>query len=338
MRQSKASLKGNKITIKPAPIPISLGKPSLRIRLEAYYSLIDPNKFQDKEKWRAQYDEIYKKYGGTYEGERKLASKLAKKYGYRVKLLLAEPPVSTKSDPGQQNAKTGKVEQFDESWYEVSENESGDINFCSKNFDPFALLKASEEKVAKSNPWFRDTKINLLDNTLQFARFLPIGDPLRQTLATTKRSPPTGVSQQRKRKKRQSHIFDTISDSFQTGPFSVLHKLRGQRVCVVIRYVNAIRGTVTGILIAFDKHMDIILRDVEEVYSPRPLESQNRLSNIEVELERRRKLKEDANKQSDNESPGAWIVKRRRMKQVMLRGDNVVSVYGIDVNGTSILT
>ena len=42
-------------------IPLSLGKPSLRVRLEAYYSLIDPSRLEDKATWRKNVDEIYKK-------------------------------------------------------------------------------------------------------------------------------------------------------------------------------------------------------------------------------------------------------------------------------------
>ncbi|CAJ1954962.1 unnamed protein product [Cylindrotheca closterium] len=77
-------------TVETSQVPVSLGKPSLRVRLEAYYSLIDPERLQDGTKWRQIFDEVYTKYGGTYTGERRLSSKLTKKYGSRVKLFLAE--------------------------------------------------------------------------------------------------------------------------------------------------------------------------------------------------------------------------------------------------------
>jgi len=45
-------------------IPISLGKPSLRQRMEAYYKLVNPEAIQDQEKWRATFHQIYEKFGG----------------------------------------------------------------------------------------------------------------------------------------------------------------------------------------------------------------------------------------------------------------------------------
>jgi hypothetical protein len=49
------------LSSKSTRIPVSLGKPSLRVRLEAYYSLIEPSRLHDKTNWRKNVDEIYKK-------------------------------------------------------------------------------------------------------------------------------------------------------------------------------------------------------------------------------------------------------------------------------------
>jgi hypothetical protein len=42
-------------------IPLSLGKASLRMRLEAYYSLIAPDTLTDRTEWLNRYDQIYEK-------------------------------------------------------------------------------------------------------------------------------------------------------------------------------------------------------------------------------------------------------------------------------------
>jgi len=54
-----------------------------------------------------------------------------------------------------------------------------------------------------------------------------------------------------------------------SGPLSVLHSMhvQRQRVRVMVRYVDCIRGALTGYVLAFDKQMNMILRDVDEVYT-----------------------------------------------------------------------
>jgi len=292
-------------------IPINLSKYSLRVRLEAYYSLIDPDRLRNRTKWRKTCDEIYEKYGGTCAGERKLSSKLARKYGFRVKLLLADGKHKKKA--------ASTVTRFDESWFEVPEERTGVISFCSNEFDPFSLLNASETKVRESNSFLDAHSIQCLDNTQQFAQFLPFEDPLHcrglgadKVSTVQKRSPP--------RRMKSFHPFVQIARSLQPGPFAVLQNLHQQRVCVITRYVNAIRGSLTGTLIAFDKHLNLVLLDVEETYTCRPTGS-GTTTNIQIEVERRRKI-------SESESPSIFTaVKRRRMKQIMIRGDGVVSLY-----------
>ncbi|OEU11298.1 hypothetical protein FRACYDRAFT_246412 [Fragilariopsis cylindrus CCMP1102] len=91
-------------------IPLSLGKASLRMRLEAYYSLISPEILSADHRtvWLRKYDQIYEKYGGTHDGERKLGSKLAKKYGTAVRLLvvIADDDSSNSNNDNKNNNKT----------------------------------------------------------------------------------------------------------------------------------------------------------------------------------------------------------------------------------------
>lgn len=48
-------------------IPVSLGKGSLRIRLEAYYSLISPDNLTNRTEWLQKYDQIYEKVSTNYD-------------------------------------------------------------------------------------------------------------------------------------------------------------------------------------------------------------------------------------------------------------------------------
>ena len=86
--------------------------------------------------------------------------------------------------------------------------------------------------------------------------------------------------------------------------------VRRKRVRVFTRYVNGIRGTLTGHLIAFDKHMNLLMRDIVEVYSLRLTERNYSTSNLEQEVARRQQP-----------------VRQRHMRHMMVRGDNVVLVY-----------
>ena len=239
----------------------------------------------------------------------------------------------------------------------------------------------------------------LLDNVGKCATLLPEDDPLRRDSrhqlqlrkhATTIKTQPASFSSSstkdtssNKRPRNNNnannnniHPFEAIASHLDSGPHSILYRLRNdrKRVRIVVRYVNMVRGTVTGTLMAFDKHMNMILRDVEEVYSPRLVDDDNERSNLELELERRRRIRlslmgtaitntntntnttttqimakgstrnkiekeslfDDNNPNNNTNSntryqhqhqPGTWNVRRRQMKQLLVRGDMVVSIY-----------
>jgi small nuclear ribonucleoprotein (snRNP)-like protein len=215
------------------------------------------------------------------------------------------------------------AQKRNEEWYNLRENEknSGVIDFCSTNFDPVAALAASDSNVSQANPSFQAAG-PMLDHVDQFRTQLPSCDPLRR-LPSRKRAREEEASQDdsSKRPKKLS-AFASLAAQHETGPLSLLYTAftKRQRVRVVIRYVNGIRGTLTGFLIAFDKHFNMILRDVDEVYSPRNV-SLEALSNVERELKRR----QSAGK--SDQCHGEWHVRKRHMKQMMVRGDNVVLVY-----------
>ncbi|ETV69948.1 hypothetical protein, variant [Aphanomyces astaci] len=78
----------------------------------------------------------------------------------------------------------------------------------------------------------------------------------------------------------------------------VLHAIAAKaRVVVVLRRISSIRGTCTGYLKGFDKHMNLVLMDVMDKFAPVHAQQQ--------------------------EAPTVT----RHIRQLLIRGDNVVLVY-----------
>jgi len=69
-------------------------------------------------------------------------------------------------------------------------------------------------------------------------------------------------------RKRPNNVLTWMEKQTQ-GPMSVLQKCveNQTRVKVLTRKLNGVRGTCTGILIAFDKHWNLAMADVDETYS-----------------------------------------------------------------------
>lgn len=360
-------------------IPVSLGKPSLRLRLEAYYSLIAPDTIADEPAWRKRFEQIYDKFGGTVEGEAKLAAKLAKKYGNNVRLLLttttaASSARATTSGGGTNTSSSDakshpEASNRSEEWYELTPSElnSGDISFVSSSFDPHAALSADVNAVLKVNPFVVQAPI--IDNVSKFRRLLPSEDP--QHLLPSKRSAAAAAATRAAQQKAPpgssgaTHkisipgAFTALADRFDKGPFALLRDIHSkkQRVRVMVRYVDCIRGTLTGYVLAFDKHFNMILRDVDEVYSGRATKTGakggeggdgdggvglgERLSNVEVEVKRRTCFLGGGRKNtcisskvssntSNNKNDTGVLLKRRHCQQMLIRGDCVVMIWRAD--------
>jgi small nuclear ribonucleoprotein (snRNP)-like protein len=247
---------------------------------------------------------------------------LAKKYGGAVRLLVAQQPSTSKKRDSSNLSDDGNN---DEVWFNLrpEERNSGDFSFVSNKFDPHAALAISEPVMVQRNSWL--TECSRLDTVGQFALHLPKGDPQRvEPAKSRKRPPPSSIdSGSAIKTARDLHPFESVSQTIEVGPLARLHVFRRQRVRIVIRYVNAIRGILTGTLVAFDKHMNMILRDVEEIYSMRPTDSER--SNVDTELDRQQKL---AGKIACDK--GEWFGRKRQMKNLLVRGDSVVLLSKAD--------
>ena len=325
---------------KSLPIPISLGKPSLRRRLEDYYSLVSPDVTANEKKWRSKFDLIYDKYGGSVEKEASLARKLTKKYGTIVRLKLTSGPgdsARTRNSASMNNFKKKSSENLrEESWYDMSssQHKSGVVSFLSSRFDPVATLAAPPAQVLHSNPFVEQA--SFLDNIDKFRLYLPACDPLKrekiQRVLKNKQATASGGAKTDQMKKKIP-VFTAMTAHYEnSGPFQLLHSIhvRRERVKVMVRYVDCIRGTLTGYLLAFDKHMNMLLRDVDEEYTSRVTKKFEGMGFSKNELELKRRIAcmcKKGNGDASNLGQAQIKVGHRHLPQILVRGDNVVTIW-----------
>ena len=142
----------------PAPV-VNLSRHSLLHRLECYYSLVSPATIANTTQWKSNFELIYSKYGGSVEGESKLANKLKKKYGHRVLLLTAAVAVDAAATETNKSSRVGErsyhphrnattssstftqQQCHDESFYEIDQERQNShiVDFTSPNFDPIYI-------------------------------------------------------------------------------------------------------------------------------------------------------------------------------------------------------
>jgi small nuclear ribonucleoprotein (snRNP)-like protein len=315
----KGSVRSMKFDDRLKKISISLGKPSLRRRLEDYYTLVAPDQLEND--WLKRFQKIWEKFGGTHEGEAKLGAKLAKKYGRSVYFLAVTDSDNDANDQARLQLQT-KTSLVPEESFQLHSNqlESGVLDCLSDDFDPCKILRAPLTEVNQVSPWM-STSNSILDRVDQFRPYLPTTDPLYQPKpAARKRERPA-----EKTTPKAMSVLSSMAAPFEVGPLSVLYKCMTERkrARVVMRYVNCIRGTMTGHVVGFDKHMNLLLRDVDEVYTPLWVDQEcdDPKSNAEIELERR------IHGASGSDGDELWTLRQRHLKQIMVRGDNIVSVY-----------
>jgi small nuclear ribonucleoprotein (snRNP)-like protein len=96
------------------------------------------------------------------------------------------------------------------------------------------------------------------------------------------------------------------------GPFVVLLRCfrEKRRVRVTVRRINSLHSVCTGQLRAFDKHMNLVLQHVEEVFAPRPAPRRQR------------------QQYGQQQEP-----RRRHLQQILIRGDNIVLVAAVPKGG-----
>jgi small nuclear ribonucleoprotein (snRNP)-like protein len=305
---------------------VNIGKPSLRRRLEAYYARVSPEQIEDASTWKTTFEKIWDKFGGSVEGEQRLAAKLVKKYGTLVHL---ESVVDPTAEAAANETRREQIEQSrdtrPEEFYTISEQQSnsGIVSFTDPNFDPVATLVCSQEVVLATNPWIGQSSIRL-DRVDQCRSLLPLCDPLYKSAVKRSFNPAAAAAAERETtaKMKAPPAFVSIASFCKEGPLEILYNamMRRKRIRVLVRYATSIRGTLTGHLLAFDKHCNMLLKDVDEVYSP-VSENTDNMSTTEIEVNRRLRAYTGVARGE------AWTCRHRRLGQLMVRGDVVVLVY-----------
>lgn len=178
--------------------------------------------------------------------------------------------------------------------------ECGDseLDFCSRKFDSEKALRS--ELAVPPMP-----EAHPLDNILKCRVYLPDSHPLH--LSDTKKlrfssKVLDNVSKQRvaatslrQKTASKSNPSDTATRYFdERGPFSWLARKAksGATVRVVTRHRRGVRGAATGVLVTFDKHMNLVLRHVEETYTVRRIvevKSSNGVTRRRPVLEKRKR-------------------------------------------------
>ena len=69
--------------------------------------------------------------------------------------------------------------------------------------------------------------------------------------------------------RQRTNPLQEIAEQVRQGPLLLLRRWCEQRqaVRVVTRHERGVRGAAVGTLLAFDKHCNLVLRDVEETYT-----------------------------------------------------------------------
>ncbi|GAM27791.1 hypothetical protein SAMD00019534_109670, partial [Acytostelium subglobosum LB1] len=127
-------------------------------------------------------------------------------------------------------------------------------------------------------------------------------------------------------KAKESHkVFDNIAVKFTDGPLSLLRRALQERkqIRVVIRGLRSIRGHCIGYLLGFDKHFNVILRDVEEEI----------IRSVPVAAATT-SVTDDSGGESSNSNTSSkrqLIRDKRYYGQLFIKGDTIVSIHSYPV-------
>lgn len=159
------------------------------------------------------------------------------------------------------------------------------------------------------------------------------------------------------------NVVQRMKTSYINSPLHDLYKcvVEKKKLKIWTRNYKEVRGILTGYLIAFDKHWNLILRDVDEVYlkpkkskTPflRDIEPSESLPDMPPKVPRQKKTtegeaaaaappapkvkeeKEDDDKKKRRKKKSKKTSEKRAIKKLFVRGDNIVMICPLDDDET----
>ena len=221
--------------------------------------------------------------------------------------------------------------RLQESESSSSDSSLSELNVSSSSFNPLRALYSPDFPLVKSAP--------VLDNV---EKFVSVHEGKRSQKGKKKNeiTSSTPSSSMRFFLPEQMPIVKPKKDlpnvllymkKQTSGPMSMLAKCvaNNGRVKVYTRSVTRIRGYCIGFLFAFDKHWNLALVDVDEVFSRK-----RRPKAMLLEENRNKKNKDKRGIQEQVGLSSTVVIKKRRktelcqrhIPQMVLRGEHVVSV------------
>ncbi|OWZ16225.1 hypothetical protein PHMEG_00010011 [Phytophthora megakarya] len=308
----------------------------METRLRAFYAKHNPGNDQN-------IAEIVRKFACR---ERQLCAKLFKKYGEALDLT-SVGGTADQSDVDPPTASISFVNvTYDCDFKPFEQHKASDspLDFRSAQFDALKALQVPKTQlklpVATAYPLDNIQKCRHL---VRAVRMQPdeYSDANRKTLVVRPKETaiPSAEAKAATVKKTTSPVmrslFEELADSYLDGPFRILRRcfLERMRVLVVVRRVNSVRGTCSGFLKAFDKHLNLVLLDVTQEFVP--LNTHEKLLR---EVREGKRTASDAvfsvtdRRRNRRVLASAGGTQREYIKQIFVRGDNVVSVSAVTAN------
>lgn len=216
------------------------------------------------------------------------------------------------------------------------------LNFLSTSFDPVKALKCSPSKVCLPHP-----TVQPLDNLHLYASVV------EGTRQTPRQRTPNQSAEPAKEKKAivKKKGVKTVLDFMQkhdAGPFSMLQRChsKGQQVRVTMRHCAGVRGLCEGLIIVYDKHLNMVLGQVTEWCTPFRTVANGGITLTKKQRRKKKKAaakhnthteeEEDEEERHAQDASGKDVAVRgslreewevcRTIKQLFIRGENIIHV------------